>query len=193
MRRPIATLVVCALVAPAIMFLLLWWPLRANALGTSGDFIAFYGAGKLVRQGRVSGLYDFDQQLAVQQEFTGHRDPLPFIHAPFEVWLFLPLAYFSFSTAYLLWTFSNLSLLGLLVFLLRPYGAEFGTVERLILVGASFYPALTTILQGQDSFLVLLAYALAYIGLKKNRDFQAGGWLAAGLVKFQTILPFVFI
>ena len=193
MRRPIATLVVCVIVAPAIVFLLLWWPLRANALGTSADFVTFYGAGKSVREGQVRDLYDYDHQLSVQQEFTSHQDLLPFIHPPFEVWLFLPLAYFSFSTAYLVWTFFNLSLLGLVLFLLRPYGAEFGTVERLILVGTSLYPALATILQGQDSFWVLLAYTLAYIGLKKNRDFQAGCCLAAGLVKFQIVLPFVFI
>jgi hypothetical protein len=193
MHRPIATLAVCVLVGPVTLFLLLWWPLRANGLGTSADFITFYGAGKLVREGQVRNLYDYSHQLLVQQEFTSHQDLLPFIHPPFEVWLFLPLTYFSFSTAYLVWTLFNLSVLGFVLFLLRPHSVEFGTVERLVLIGASFYPALTTILQGQDSFWVLLAYTLAYISLRRKRDFQAGCFLTAGLLKFQIVLPFVLI
>ena len=193
MRRKLAALALCTLVAPAVAFILLWWPLRANGLGTSADFISFYGAGRMVREGQRQEVYDYEHQLSIQKQFTTHSDVLPFIHPPFEVWIFALLALFPFSTAFSIWTFCNLSILGLVFFLLHPHSGSLGTRERLFLLAASFYPALTTILQGQDSFIVLLAYVLAYINLKERRDFMAGCALALGRVKFQVVVPFAII
>jgi glycosyl transferase family 87 len=48
-------------------------------------------------------------------------------------------------------------------------------------------------MEGQDSLVVLLFYMLAFLNLKRGREFLAGFLLAGALVKFQVVLPLVLI
>src|SRR5205085_3332204 len=138
---------------------------RVSGLGATADFIAFYSAGGVVARGAGPQLYDLAAKSEVLRQFT---------HPPFEAVLYAPFALFSYSTAFRLWTLLNLSSLGLIFFLLRPYGTAFGLSERLLLLCAVFYPVFSVIVQGQDSLLVLLAVILAFLSLKKKRYFWSG-------------------
>jgi hypothetical protein len=170
--------VLCSFILPLLLLGVLWYPLRLFGLGTSADFIWFYAAGKVLTGGAAAHLYD---------------PPVLFNHPPFEALLFAPLAYFSYSTAFLIWTLVSLSLLGSTFFLLRMYGVTFTLSDRLILIGAGFYPVLAVLIQGQDSLWVLMAYVLAFFALKREEESWAGCMLAIGLLKPQLVVPFVFI
>jgi len=178
---------------PALLFFLMWLPVRLYGLGTSADFITFYSAGRIIRCGQAVKLYDYDLQLSIQQSFTNHAVPLLFNHLPFEALAFVPLSYFSYSTAYLCWVFFSLWLLGVAMWLFADRGPELTLVERLAVMASSLYPMFATLMQGQDSFVILLAYVLTFLNLKSRRDFRAGCWLALGLLKPQLVVPFVLI
>jgi hypothetical protein len=47
--------------------------------------------------------------------------------------------------------------------------------------------------QGQPSLILLATYALAFVELRKGRDYSAGFWLGLGLFRFQFVIPFVFL
>jgi hypothetical protein len=178
---------------PALLFFLMWLPLRLYGLGASADFITFYSAGRIIRCGQAVKLYDYDLQLSIQQSFTNHSVPLLFNHLPFEALAFVPLSYFSYSTAYLCWVFFSLWLLGLAMWLFAERGPELTLVEQLAVIASSLYPMFATVMQGQDSFVILLAYVLTFLNLKRRRDFRAGCWLALGLLKPQLVVPFVLM
>ena len=121
-----------------LFHLQLFWALRDEALRGYSDFAAFYAAGKLVHLGPASGLYDYDQQARIQAALFPkvqiRQAPLLYYHPPFEVLLFLPLSFLSYSTAYLLWAFLNLCILLALPWLLRP------CVGRLEVTVRPFFP-----------------------------------------------------
>jgi Glycosyltransferase family 87 len=192
-RRRVLTAIFFLAVGPALLFVFMWLPLRYYGLGGSADFIQFYSAGKIMGDRQGARLYDYALQLANQQKFTQHLVPMLYNHPPFEALAFVPLSYFSYSAAYLSWVFFSLWLLGLMMWLFVSWGVELTLVERLTVLASSLYAMFATIMQGQDSFIILLAYALTFLNLKRRRDFRAGCWLALGLLKPQLVLPFVFI
>ena len=176
--------ILCVFIVPLISLAVLWVPLRDSGLGANADFIQFYSAGAVVAKGAAPHLYDLALQSEILRQFT---------HPPFEAILYAPFALFSYTTAFRLWTLLSLTSLGLIFFLLRPYGVAFGLSERLLMLSAVFYPVFSVIVQGQDSLLVLLAFTLTFLSLKKNRHFWGGMFLGAGLVKPQVVLPFALL
>jgi Glycosyltransferase family 87 len=162
------------------------------------DFSIFYTAGRILHDGHGSQLYDNGIQEAVQRSFSpggvGERGSiLPYNHPPFEALLFVPLVRFSYLTAYGIWFAVNISLLLIMVLVLRKYFANLGKVPVYLWILASFgfYPIFSALMQGQDSILVLFCYCMAYVALRKESEFRAGGWLGLGLCKFHLIIPFV--
>jgi len=163
------------------------------------DFTIFYTAGRLLRNGPASALYDLDAQYHLQREFAPHvyirRGPLPYNHPPFEALLFLPFAYLEFWPAYLLWTALNLGMLATSLALLR---SEFPQIRRLspatlALAATAFFPIVIAIIQGQDAILLLLVCVLALVSLARQRDIAAGAILAVGLFKFHLIIPLLLL
>ena len=57
----------------------------------------------------------------------------------------------------------------------------------------AFFPTFMTLIQGQDSILLLLVFVLTFVFLKKNADFLAGSCLALGLFRFHVVLPLALI
>ncbi len=163
------------------------------------DFTIFYTAGRMLRNGPASALYDLGAQYQLQREFAPHvyirRGPLPYNHPPFEALLFLPLAYLEFWPAYLLWTALNLGMLAISLALLRR---EFPQIRRLspatlVLAATGFFPIAIAVIQGQDAILLLLICVLALVSLARQRDIAAGAILAAGLFKFHLIIPLLLL
>ena len=103
---------ICGLVFLFFAFGDVSWTSFERALSGSADFTIFYTAARLVREYPPSKLYDLETQSHVQREVLGAyilpRGFLPYNHPPFEMLLFLPMGYLSYSVAFLVWLGVNL-------------------------------------------------------------------------------------
>lgn len=180
-----------------VIHALVVWNARALILKGYPDFTIYYTAGTMIRQGMGHDLYNNVTQFVVQQQFAPQvatrLGALPFNHPPFEALLFVPLAYFPYRVAYLLWTLVNLGMLISLPVLLRPYVPILARLPSFgwTTAGLAFFPIFFALLQGQDAILLAFLYGLAFVALKKQRLALAGAWLACGLFKFHLVLPFL--
>jgi hypothetical protein len=139
------------------------------------DFTVFYHGAELVRSGRVAQLHD--------------------LHPPFEELLFLPLTCLSYFPAYLVWTFLNLVMMVLSFGMVRKTFAETEQLSPvfLILSVAAFAPAVRTLIQGQDSILLLLLVTISVFLLARSSAVLAGAVLGCGLFKFHLVLPLALV
>jgi hypothetical protein len=193
MRRKILETVLAMGVLGGTLLVGLQHPaLEAHLAGGHFDFISLYAAGQIVRDGRAAELFQRQTQGEYQNRICGRGFPLLFYHPPFEALAFVPLALVPYRTAYRLWAFTNLALIFAAALLLRAF---LGSVERLgfriALVVACLPAFFVTVVQGQDSLLLLLAYSGAFLNLKQRRELRAGCLLALGLFRPQLVIPFV--
>ena len=184
-----------ALVAVLVVQGTMLHELRQRILNGEADFTAFYSAARVVAEGRGSQLYEFRTQSEFQRDFPARRTPLLFYHPPFELLLFLPLAGLSFAHAYAAWMGLNLALLICMSYLRHPYDKMFPLFRGLLalLLALAFFPVSWSMVQGQDSILLLLVFALAWMALRRSQSSRAGCILALGLFKFQFVLPFMAV
>jgi hypothetical protein len=164
------------------------------------DFSIFYTAGKILRQGQRTQLYNDALQEGVQKSFSPvavarRGSILPFNHPPFEAVLFVPLSRVSFLAAYLIFFVINSAILAAALLLLRRNLPALAVMPSWLwlVIGFAFFPAYVALVQGQDSIWVLFCYVMAFRGLRRNADFAAGSWLGLGLCKFHLLLPFVAV
>lgn len=180
-----------------LFHLMLFWRAKDDALKGSADFSAFYSAVRMVRSGQASQLYDITaqgrMQSALYPNVTTRSGTLIYDHPPFEAWLYLPLAYVPYATAYIIWLAFSLMVLSLTVRLLWPYMAELKAVwtPLPVLAFIGFFPVFVDLLQGQDSLLLLLVFTLVFASLKERHELRAGCFLAIALFKFQYAIPFL--
>ena len=174
------------------------WQARHSIPEGLPDFSGAYTAGRILRDGRGSQLYDDELQESIQRSFSARAIEkrgtiLPYIHLPYEALLYAPLAHFSYLTAYGIWLGVNLLLLVSIPFLLRGSLKGLGQAPLYLwlLAGFAFFPIFSSLIQGQDSVLLLFLYCLAWRNLERGSELAAGGWLAMGLYKYQLVLPFV--
>lgn len=180
----------------ALIVLHTWAFLRVREKPLSGyaDFAAYYGAGKAVQGGAAHGLYQYETQRRTQAPLfapVATLGPLLYFHPPFEALLFWALAHTPYGIAYCLWTLANIALLAALPLLLRPYIPALDRASRGALPFSflAFFPAYLVVVEGQDTLLLALIFLLAFISLKQGRECRAGCLLAAGLFKYQFVLP----
>ncbi len=157
------------------------------------DFVSWYSAASIVRQGSAPRLYDLNLQREVEERVDPQGQFLPFDHLPLEAWMCLPLALFSFPQAYLLWSGFNLALLGLILYLIRYCKIRLDPDSRLVWLPVTLPPVAGTLVLGQDSLVTAVAFLLMYVALRNRRDLLAGLALGLGLEAFQIALPFAFI
>ena len=163
------------------------------------DFTVFYTAGKMMREGLGSQLYNPRAQLAVQAEFARNSDirqgPLPYIHPPFEALFFLPLTFLPYPHAFTAWNLINLTVLFGVAMLLKKSLMSLHAIPiwQMVLLGLAFFPVFANFHQGQDAILLLLVVTLSFRALDHDADFLAGCWLAFGLFKYHLILPLALI
>jgi alpha-1,2-mannosyltransferase len=179
--RRLAFLLLALGVAFAIALLVeLALPVRDSA---HHDFLAFYGAGRLIVAGDPSGIYDAARlgeiQRAIMAGPVGVNGYMPFINPPFAAAAFAPLATLSPELARAVWT--GIGLVLLLVAALAIAGGPTGRDRALgiLLVGLSF-PAYHALAEGQWSIL-LLASGLAAVAAGRR-----GRWALVGLA----LVPF---
>ena len=144
-------------------------------------------------------MYDDVLQESLQRSFSPRAVEkrgtiLPYIHLPYEALLYVPLAHFSYLTAYGIWLAVNLVLLGSIPFLLRRrlQGLGKAPLYLWLLAGFAFFPIFIALIQGQDSILLLFLYCLAWTSLERGAKLASGCWLALGLYKYSTRGPVCF-
>ncbi|HTS08096.1 MAG TPA: glycosyltransferase family 87 protein [Candidatus Eisenbacteria bacterium] len=183
------------------MMLQFWvfWGARGRVLSGWPDFSIFYAAGVTIRRGQGAVLYNDAVQRQVQQEFIPEtlavRNPLPYNHPPFEVLLYLPLTYTNYVHAYMIWFLANVTLLGGCVYMLRNWLSALTMAFPwfMFAMPLAFFPVADSLLQGQDSIVLLALYCLAYVAFLRKKEMWAGVFLGLGLFKFHLVLPFVFL
>ena len=157
------------------------------------DFSLTYVGATLVHQRMGHNLYDLSLQKQLRDSLFRRPVPLFFEHPPFEALLLSPLAGFSYRTAYLVWGLVNATAWLALTFFLRPYLPWPHEGLLYIFMWLLFAPLWVALYQGQSSILLLAAYSLAFVMLKRTKEFAAGVALGFGLLKLQFVLPFVVI
>ena len=175
------------------------WNIRVPVARGDPDFSVYYTAGRMLREGRGSQLYDPHAQLAMQREFSANAEIrhglLPYIHPPFEALIFLPLTFLPYPAAYALWNGLNLGILFGVSRLMRASVESFRHISGvdLYLALLAFFPVFANFHQGQDAILLLLVVLLAFRRWERGADFAAGLWIGAGLFKYHLILPLAVV
>jgi hypothetical protein len=151
---------ICGLVFLFFLFGDVSWISLERALSGNADFTIFYTAARLVREYPASKLYDLETQSNVQREVLGEyiqpRGFLPYNHPPFEMLLFLPMGYLSYSGAFLVWLGVNLCSICCLPWTLAKVRWSSGQANCDSAFGrALFFPFFACLIQGQDSILFL--------------------------------------
>jgi hypothetical protein len=110
-----ATLQALAMGIPAIVLglqLSAWFFSIHVILEGRVDFRQLYTAGRMVREGAASQLYDLGAQKIWQDRLVSPQDrALPFNHAAYEALLFAPLTFFSYLRAFTIFLAVNIALL----------------------------------------------------------------------------------
>jgi hypothetical protein len=185
------------MVALLLVYVAIFFQLRGQLRQGYSDFISFYTAGKILQRGAADRLYDLRLQYEIQQEVAPNvalrKGALPFVRPPFEAWLFWPLAHLSYGAAFLLWDLFSLGCLFAVALILRREVPELSLFSPRLMLAASvsYFPVFVTLLQGQDSLLLLLVYVIAYRALRRNAQFAGGMLLGIGSIKFPLLLPFL--
>ena len=152
------------------------------------DFVLTYFGAYMVRHGDGPKLYDIREQEKLRDSLFKHPNPLIYEHPPFEALLFAPLAGLPFREAYLIWGIVNALIWLVLPYLLRPHAPVPKELLGYFALWLLFAPLGVALFQGQTSLALLLAYAAAFLSLKRGQDLKAGWWLGFGLFKFQFVL-----
>ncbi len=176
--------------------LFLWSVFFPEARRGHADFRQLYIAGYMVRTGQSHQLYDHGVQHRLEDELVSREKlSLPFNHLSFEALLFVPLSLLPYRWAYTASILVNLALLLISYRLLSPYLVNLRQKWRWfpLCLFLAFLPGQIALMQGQDSILLLLILAAAYVLLSKERDLAAGVVAGLGLFKFQLALPFAAI
>jgi hypothetical protein len=181
-------------VAAALFVLLLVTPgVDACRRAFGRDFLAFYTAGTLVREGRAADLYNLDavrkreQQVSKSAGIDLGESVAPWWNPPVYAWAFALLSELPFHQALLAWTAVNLVaaaaaawLLGRLV--APDRGSDRALVALLVFVSA---PLLQSLAHGQNSAISLLLVTLAVRAWRARDTFTASACLGLLLYKPQ--------
>lgn len=184
-------LILAALIAACLLFhLAILWESRKEIAAGYGDFIIFYTGAQIINDGKSKELFKVETQNVYQASFDVPQLewPLPFNHAPYELFLFMPLAYLSYPAAHAIWSGMNLIFLIIILQILLPYVQS---QHNFFIAGALFawFPTMETLRLGQDSIMSTLLLLAVFLNLKRQREGWAGFFLALGLYKPQLVLP----
>lgn len=187
-RRVVYSFLFLMLAMNAAVLLLSWKDIKAG----KNDFPVFYSNAQMVREGQAAHLYDF----AAENSFVHRVSDVaraPNNHLPYELLIFIPFTFLRFGAAHVLWTLLSLAMLMGVALLMRnalSAGLNFRCTLLMIL---AFFPVWYCLLQGQDSILLLLFFAISFWLWRRGRDEAAGLALAMGLFRPQLVLPFVLV
>ncbi len=185
-------------IAPVLLGvqLLAWIFFLPQSLHGHTSFRQLYTAGYMVRTGHSRELYDYSAQKLFQDQLVS-REPvlMPFIRPPFDALVFVPLSFLSYSSAYIAFSILSIALLAASVRILRPWTGNLRANHKWlpIAIFASFVPAASALILGQDSILLLALLSASMLALQRERDFTAGTLAGLGLFKFHLLIPLALL
>lgn len=146
------------------------------------DFRSFYAAGVTLRSSAFH-LYDLELQRQVQWRLVSPDRFLPFYHLSYEALLYVPLSWFPYRIAYLVYLGWNILLLAA-VYMLAPgaVSPQLSRVSRRVLF-FGFIPVLFCLAVGQNTILYLLLLCMVWRLITQERMYAAGLLLGLGLFK----------
>ena len=162
---------------------------RYSGFQKGNDFVQFYVAGTLAREGHLDALADPAAFRAAQAAYfrAGDEFAYPPVYGPHVALFFAPLASLSYLTAYAVWVAFTLALaMGSVIVLsrlsqhLRPWPIP------VVAATLAFAPLGYLVLDGQLSALALASLSLAALALVRNRRLAAGA--ALGLLGYKLSL-----
>ena len=165
--------------------------LRANP---TPDFACYYRSAAMVLAGDGVSIYDRKAQhaydLVLRRELAATRfDSRPFLAPPFALLYYLPVAWLPFARAQSVWYVLNVALLLWLPFLLRPVFADSRFPAAAMLAPALFLPVEFTLIEGQNTILLMLLLALSLVSFAKRQMVYCGCFLALASFKPHLTLP----
>jgi hypothetical protein len=163
------------------------WPLMTSKESLRTDFVNFYGAATIVRDGNGANLYQAETQAPIIIAILGRNNFDYFLHPPFFALVLAPLANLSYGHAFLCWTLLNVALLGVMPWLLCASIALTARRPYLGILAMIFYPTLTTLVLAQSSIVLTFVLMLSYLFLAKEHDSTAGLVLSLATIKFQYV------
>ena len=176
-------LAMSAVIAPC------WWSIaryhNPSCSAYKPDFISLYTGATLLWNDR-SALYDLEKQRLVQEPIDPSRGSwvLPFFYPPFVALFLLPLAWLSFSAAFVAMTAVNLALLtAAITMLIRTLQLNREQTNWLLLSTFCNYGVHYALLEAQTSFIALLLVVLFVDALERPSRGKAG--IATSLLFFK--------
>ena len=198
-------IIVAGFTALMISYSLLWMKMINNPVENTGsDFITYYTVGVIANRYGLENVYDFQLQKAIEEEIVGFEiadsNVMPHNHIP----LINPIL------ALLVGAVGERYLLGMSIWALVLLLVYIPTVRVLLrirsdLVDANFvnnlafllfFPLFVSLLNGQDTVLLVLGAVLLLRGVLNHQDWTAGLGLVLMTVRPQIALmmalPFIF-
>jgi hypothetical protein len=183
--------------AQALVLALCLWGVCAVDFATPGlfdragnikfqDFLQFYISARLIRDGRISQLYDQHVADAEMEAIIGKQDRvrLPTVYGPQVGLLFVPLSWLSFPAAARIWvTLSLLVFAGCIYFVGRCCAGLHLYSGTVALCAIAFPPLFHFFVRGQLSALVLACFTAAFLAYRADRLWLAG--VALGFLVFK--------
>lgn len=171
------------------------YALYGNQLnGSANDFRAFYTAGLMLRSGKAAELYSLTAQYHFQKTFIPTLPNasylLAFLNPPFVALLMVPFVFVAEPLAYMVWGVCNLILLtsicGIVLVLFKNvrWQVRYLTIAMILL----FIPVWESMLEGQFSLLLVLAFLLGWVYLRNDKQVAAGYVLSMLFFKPQLIV-----
>lgn len=144
----------------------------------ASDFVTFYAAAKQVRNDAAS-LYDLDQQFAYQSQIAPLKQVYPFVYPPITALLISPVAWLSFSSAYLLMTLLNMTLVSVSIQrLIRSLHMSRDQSHWLLLFVFCNYGVHQIFYQIQTSVIVLCLLTCLVLADRASQLSRAGVWMS---------------
>ena len=183
-RAPL--LLAAAGAALLLTYVLLWLGVSRLDVGRS-DFTSTYVGATLLREGHGPQLYDESLQTPLHASLLApgdHEGNLPYVNPPAAALLALPTTAFDLPTAYRVWSLVQLALVATgVAAAVRaapwPSGTRRETKLAAWAVATAGTGAASTLLLGQWDGLLALGVGMAYASWRRERNAQAGAWLAA--------------
>jgi hypothetical protein len=180
-----------------LLYSLIWRNVYQHPALEGVDFLIFYTAGTIARDGTPHLLYDIPTQQTIQQTIV---DPdfvpgslLPYNHPPFLLPIMGWMAGENYHASYLRWTLLLLLLLGacglLITHLLHTQSWRTPQAVVAALGSLFFYPIFISLLKGQDTIFVLAGVLLWIWALQRQREALAGVAIVLATLRPQLALP----
>jgi hypothetical protein len=193
--------VAAGLTALLLVYVILWLRMISSpAERTGADFIAFYAAGRIAYSGNWTDVFSPQVQIVQEEQVIGFSIPpddlAPFVHPPLLLPILAAISSLSYIAAFQVWAIILLILYFFSAWILLKVVPRVRNRKILFASVILFFPAFVSILNGQDTALLLLGAVLWLYGLLAEDDRIAGIGLALTTIRPQVALllalPFLF-